>query len=287
MPTNPSVTVIIPTLSNVKGLKYLINYFSDKPYPLVIIDNNPKIKKIIPKENKNIIYLPQSKNLGFAKAVNLGTKKAKTEWLLVLNDDVEFETQKSNVKTQNHNLKLKTKKNKINALLKFAQKYKLDAVSPVLVNPKGEIENVGYKVLPFGKVELIKSSNFSLLTTNYSLLTTSIDGLTAACLLIKRDVFFKAGGFDERFFAYLEDVDLFLTLKEQGRRFAVCPYLAVLHNHLTTGKTLGWRKNWHDFKNWILIIVKHPRHFRLINPKNLFLLLIERIKNFVGIIKNL
>jgi GT2 family glycosyltransferase len=283
MPINPLVTVIIPTLSNVKGLVYLLNYFSDKPYPLVIIDNNPKIKKIIPKAAKNITYLPQSKNLGFAKAINLGAKKAKTEWLLVLNDDIEFKVKSEKLKVKSY----KQKKDIIEELIKFAKKHNLGAVSPVLINPNGEIENLGYRVLPFGKVELIKTMDLNELTTNYKLLTTNLDGLTAAYLLIKRDIFFKTDGFDERFFAYLEDVDLFLTLKEQGRKFAVCPYLAVLHNHLTTGKTLGWRKNWLDFKNWILIITKHPRHFRLTNPKNLLLLLIERIKNFVGIIKSL
>jgi GT2 family glycosyltransferase len=283
MPTNPSVTVIIPTLSNVKGLEYLINYCSNKPYPLVIIDNNPKIKKSIPKNIKNITYLPQSKNLGFAKAVNLAAKKAKTEWLLFLNDDIVFKVKSKKLKVKSY----KQKKDIIEELIKFAKKNNLDAVSPILINPNGEVENLGYRVLPFGKVELIKSPNFSLPTTTYSLQPKNIDGLTAACLLIKRDIFFKAGGFDERFFAYLEDVDLFLTLKEQGKGFAMCPHLFVLHNHMTTGKTLGWRKNWLDFKNWILVISKHPRHFRLTNPKNLLLLLIERIKNFIGIIKSL
>jgi GT2 family glycosyltransferase len=296
MPINPLVTVIIPTLSNVKGLVYLLNYFSDKPYPLVIIDNNPKIKKIIPKAAKNITYLPQSKNLGFAKAINLGAKKSKTEWILILNDDIEFKTQISKLKSQIYNLKLKTQQNLIEELLRFAQKNNLDAVSPVLINPNGEIENLGYRVLPFGKIKLIKDFNFwNLGFRNSDLFRISdlefrnfkVDGLSAACLLIKRGVFLKVGGFDERFFAYLEDVDLFLTLKEQGRKFAVCPYLAVLHNHLTTGKTLGWRKNWLDFKNWILVITKHPHHFRFTNPKNLLLLLIERIRNFVGIIKSL
>jgi GT2 family glycosyltransferase len=300
MLTNPSITVIIPTLSNINGLEYQINYFSDKPYPLVIIDNNPKIKKTIPKNIKNIIYLPQSKNLGFAKAINLGAKKAKTEWLLVLNDDIEFKFPISKFQIPNKfqitNSKLKTDKNLINDLLFFAQKNNLDAVSPVLINPNGKIENLGYRVLPHGKVKLIKDLNvWNLGFRNSDLFgawnlefgISSINGLTAACLLIKRDVFLKAGGFDERFFAYLEDVDLFLTLKEQGGKFAVCPYLAVFHNHLTTGKTLGLRKNWLDFKNWILLIAKHPHHFRLTNPKNLLLLLIERIRNFGGIIKSL
>ncbi len=297
------ISIIIPTLSNTKGLKYLLNYFSDKPYPLIIIDNDPKIKKPILKEDKNILYLPQKKNLGFAKAVNLGVEKARTEWVLILNDDIRFEIPKSKFqipnKSQISNSKFQTKEDLIENLLKFAKKYELDAASPVLINPKGEIENAGYEVLPYGKVKLIKDlkvwnlvlgnwklfGDWSLVIGNYT-----VDGLTAACLLIKRNVFLKVGGFDERFFAYLEDVDLFLTLKEKGYKFAVCPNIVVLHNHMTTGKRLGWKKNWHDFKNWILIVLKHPKHFKLslstFQPSNLLTLLLERLRNFWGMVKS-
>ncbi len=285
------ISIIIPTLSNTKGLESVLEYFSNKPYTIIIIDNDPKIKKNIPAKRKSIIYLPQKKNLGFAKAVNLGVKKAKTEWALILNDDIKFKTQSAKLKTQNHNLKLKTVKNFINELLRFAKKYELDATSPVLINPKGEIENVGYEVLPYGRIKLIKNLDVNILNTKYLILDTNLDGLTAACLLIKRDVFLKIGGFDERFFAYLEDVDLFLTLKEKGYKFAVCPYLAVIHEHMTTGKRLGWKKNWLDFKNWILIILKHPKHFKLtfstFSLSNFLTLILERFRNFWGLLKNI
>ncbi len=286
-----NITIIIPTLSNKKGLERLLKYFSTKTYPLIIIDNNPKIKKNIPKDKKNITYLPQKKNLGFAKAINLGIRKAKTEWILILNDDINFEVKSA---------KLKITKDPIKELLEFAKKYKLDAVSPVLINPKGKIENVGYEVLPFGKVKLIKDIKiWNQVIENYEISGVwnlefgnfRIDGLTAACLLIKRKVFSETGGFDERFFAYLEDVDLFLSLKEKGYKFAVCPYIAVLHEHMTTGKRLGWKKSWLDFKNWILIILKHPKHFKIspnnLNCQNLLKLITERLKNFWGIIKSL
>ncbi len=300
------ISIIIPTLSNKKGLESLLEYFSNKPYPIIIIDNDPQIKKDIPAKRKNIIYLPQKKNLGFAKAVNLGVKKAKTKWTLILNDDIHFKIQNAKLKIKNYNSKFKIARDPIKELLGFAIKYGLDATSPVLINPKGEIENAGYEVLPYGKVKLIKDLNVwnieklgnwdlsgdclpaqagSLKIGNYT-----VDGLTAACLLIKRDVFLKVGGFDERFFAYLEDVDLFLTLKEKGYKFAVCPYLAVIHQHMTTGKRLGWRKNWHDFKNWILIILKHPKHFKLtlstFQPSNFLTLLLERFRNFWGMVKS-
>jgi len=49
------LTVVIPTYNNVEGLKYLLNYFKDKPYKIVIVDN-------------------KKKNLGFAGGVNKGAE---------------------------------------------------------------------------------------------------------------------------------------------------------------------------------------------------------------------
>lgn len=35
------VTVVIPTLNNTVGLEYLLNYFKNKPYEIVVVDNIP------------------------------------------------------------------------------------------------------------------------------------------------------------------------------------------------------------------------------------------------------
>ena len=158
---NNKVTVIIPTLNNIRGLKYLLHYFKDKPYKVVVVDNKPN------EEKKRIVmsyglgvrwikYLSQKRNLGFAIAVNRGAKNIKTKWMLILNDDIEFESQKSKVKSQNYNLKVKSyQSNILKELVKEAERKKLDAVSPVLRNPNGKVENYGYKILPYGRIELI------------------------------------------------------------------------------------------------------------------------------------
>jgi len=239
-----SLSIVIPTLNNVKGLKYLLNYFKDKPYKVVIINN-------------------KKKNLGFAGGVNKGAKNIKTKWMLILNDDIEFYDEVS-----------------INRLIELAEKKKLDAVSPVLVNSNGEVENYGYQVLPYGKVKLIKK----LRITNYEL-----DGLTAACLLIKTNVFKKLKGFDESFFAYLEDVDFFLRLAEftpiksglaQDKSFGIVYDVKVLHNHMTTTKTMGNFKARQDMINWWRLYFKHKEKFKF----NLEFI-IERIRNLSGFIK--
>jgi hypothetical protein len=254
------LSAIIPTLTNTSGLLKLVNDLKDlKDIEIIIVDNKPSAEK---KEKlKNFLYLPQEKNLGFARAVNLAAKKAKGEWLLILNDDIEQVTESL-----------------INKMLNFAQKNHLDAVSPVLKKPTGEVENYGYKVLPIGKVQLI-TRNQQPATRN------GIDGLTAACLFIKKDVFEKIGGFDESFFAYLEDVDLFLRLKKKGYKFGLDPNIFVVHNHLTTSLKMGCFKEKQDFVNWIRLILKNWGAKKII--LNLPGILLERGRNFSGLIKKI
>lgn len=256
-----NLTVIIPTLNNAKGLQYLLSYFKEKSYKVVVVDNSKK-------------------NLGFAGGVNKGAKEAKTEWLLILNDDIEFGRVHKVYKVNKVH-----KDNTIEELIKFAEKNNFDAVSPILRNPDGKVENYGYKVLPIGKVKLFNEfSEFN-----------ELDGMTAACLLVKTEVFKKLGGFDEKFFAYFEDVDFFLRLAKlkikptrfsrrftppQPARFAICPDIEVLHNHMTTTRTMGNFKARQDMINWWRLYFKHPEMFRL----NLGFI-VERLRNVSGYLK--
>jgi GT2 family glycosyltransferase len=273
------LSVIIPTYTNDYGLFKLISQLKKiKDIEIIIVDNKPNKEKVDrfikfchpefisgskchPElvSGSHIIYLPQQKNLGFAKAVNLASKKAKGDWLLILNDDIEQMTE-----------------NLINKMLNFAKKNHFDAVCPVLKKKTGEVENYGYKVLPIGRIQLI---------TNHQSPITShqLDGLTAACLFIKKQVFEKIGGFDENFFAYLEDVDLFLRLKKKGFRFALNPNFFVIHNHMTTSSKMGFFKEKQDFINWIRVIIKNWGLKKII--LHLPGIIIERGRNLSGLIK--
>jgi len=58
-------------------------------------------------------------------------------------------------------------------------------------------------------------------------------------LLIRRDSFLKAGGFDESYFAYLEDVDLGWRLWSGGERIVFAPGAVVHHRSSATSDLLG------------------------------------------------
>ncbi len=251
MKVKNNLTIIIPTLNNVEGLKYLTNYFKEKPHKVVIVDN-------------------KKKNLGFAGGVNKGAKDVTTKWMLILNDDIIFQDQRSKIKDQND------KSSTLENLVKYAEKNKLDAVTPVLRNPDGKVENYGYRLLPIGKIQLIKE------IPNFKFQETNMDGITAACLLIKTSVFKKLGGFDENFFAYLEDVDFFLRLASlaQDMSFGIAYDIEVLHNHMTTSKKMGNFKAKQDMVNWWRLYLKHPKKFKF----NLDFI-VERLRNISGFIK--
>ena len=174
----------------------------------------------------------------------------------MLNDDIEF---------NNHQI--------IDQLITLTEKQKLDAISPLLKNPNGHIENVGYQVLPYGKVLLIND-----LINSHE--TKQLDGITAACLLIKTQVFKQLNGFDESFFAYLEDVDFFLRFNKIGYRMGIAHNIEVIHNHMTTSSTMGNFKARQDMINWWRLYFKHKDKFKFN-----YQYIIERLRNISGFIK--
>jgi len=256
---NPSI--IIPTFTNTAGLLSLLVQLSDYEGQIIVVDNKPPTSPRLRGVNtEKITYLPQTKNLGFARGVNEGAKHAASEWLAILNDDIVLPS-----------------KDALLNLVSYAHENKLNAVSPVLKKPDGSVENYGYTVLPIGKVKL----NFEVNRKD----SAELDGITAACLLIKKSVFDEMGGFDESFFAYLEDVDLFLRIKKAGYCFGICPHITVIHNHMGTSSKMGWFKEKQDFINWFRVIGKNWETKKII--MNLPWILVERGRNLSGLVKKI
>ena len=56
-----------------------------------------------------------------------------------------------------------------------------------------------------------------------------VDWLSGACLLVRRDAFLAARGFDERFFMYWEDADLCRRLRGQGHSIRYVPGATAVH----------------------------------------------------------
>jgi GT2 family glycosyltransferase len=79
--------------------------------------------------------------------------------------------------------------------------------------------------------------------------------LSGCCMLIRSDAFRRAGGFDERYFLYLEDADLTRSLAREGRCVHL-PVADVVHgwgrgNYRNLGlMVVNLASAWHYFRKW-------------------------------------
>jgi len=79
--------------------------------------------------------------------------------------------------------------------------------------------------------------------------------LSGCCMLIRSDAFRRAGGFDERYFLYLEDADLTRSLAREGRCVHL-PVASVVHgwgrgNYRNLGlMAVNLASAWHYFRKW-------------------------------------
>lgn len=172
-------------------------------YEVLVIDNcSPDdSQELLATEVPGIRFFPQDSNLGYSKAVNLGIRKARGEYLLILNPDIIVLN------------------GAIDALLVFAREHpKAAVVAGQLLNPNGSVQESCFRFYtPF--TILARRTSLGLLPLARRHLHTvlsreidksrpfPIDWVLGACMLVRRDVIEKVGVMDERFFLYFEDMD--------------------------------------------------------------------------------
>jgi GT2 family glycosyltransferase len=84
-----------------------------------------------------------------------------------------------------------------------------------------------------------------------------VDYASAAALLVRRVLFEHLGGFDERFFVYLEDVDLSLRARQLGWRTHYAAGAAVMH---TDGWSRGQDRAWRLAQGWLSLLQYGWKH---------------------------
>lgn len=84
----------------------------------------------------------------------------------------------------------------------------------------------------------------------------AVDWAIGAAMFIKRETYLKLGGFDERFFLYLEDEDLCLRAWEGGIPVVYFPKAKLIHNHLRGSRNIG-KKTLQHLRSFLLFFRLH------------------------------
>ncbi|MDR2474462.1 MAG: glycosyltransferase family 2 protein [Bacteroidales bacterium] len=109
---------------------------------------------------------------------------------------------------------------------------------------------------------------------------TNVFWTSGACLFIRMNDFYATGGFDECFFAHMEEIDLCWRLKLRGKRIVCLPQSIVYHVGASTLKVENPQKTYLNFRNNRLMLYKNmPKHLR---KKTLF---IRNILDFLAAIQ--
>lgn len=91
----------------------------------------------------------------------------------------------------------------------------------------------------------------------YPIYPSSVFWCTGACMLIRTDGYLEVGGFDERFFAHQEEIDLAWRLHRKGYNMAVVPSSVVYHLGGGTLNKGNVRKTFLNFRNNLLMLRKN------------------------------
>lgn len=80
---------------------------------------------------------------------------------------------------------------------------------------------------------------------------------TGAALAVRSDVFWRAGGFDGRFFAHMEEIDLCWRIQARGSGIMAVPSSMVYHVGGATLQKSNPRKTYLNFRNNLLLLYKN------------------------------
>lgn len=198
-------------------------YVVDVDYEVIVVDNNSPDSswKVLIEEFPKVHFIASSENIGFSRANNLAIKKAKGEYLLLLNPDTEFEG------------------DYMKNLLDFANgKSKFGCLGVRMHDAQGVFLPESKRSVPdmfnsFEKLFINFNKENSKSYYRNDIVETEIaevEVITGAFLLIKNNVYKEIGGLDDTYFMYGEDIDLCYTLLQNGYQNYYYGAVSLLHH---------------------------------------------------------
>jgi len=202
---------------NKETLQKVIDSFLSLAYDkeLVIMDNSPEnVLESFCSAYENVKYIFSGQNLGFGRGHNLAFKEVtKSDIHLILNPDIYFDGKS------------------INAFLEWFYKERdVSLAIPNVLNIDGSVQKV-VREIPT-PLSLLKRK-LGIDTVELEIPVNMVQEIPFAhgCFFTFRyEVYEQLEGFDERYFMYMEDVDIWIRAKKYGKTVINTNY-AIYHEH--------------------------------------------------------
>ncbi len=220
MSGSPSVTAVIPSWNSVDLLPRCLDSLAaqDEECDVLVVDNGSEDGTVAFLEREGVPHIALGENTGFAAAVNLGAARVPAAAILALNADTVLE------------------EGALGALAgALAADPRLGGVQPrILQLEQGrELDPAAARLYSAGQALSADGRAFELGAGRPQSSRPpgihEIFGVCGAACLLRRQLFDQLGGYDERYFAFYEDVDLNVRARIAGWRFAYVPEAVVWH----------------------------------------------------------
>lgn len=239
-----AISVVIPVHNQFahtqRCLWSLLQHGGAHRFEVIVVDDGSTDETAqLPQKAKGVVYLRNEKNLGFIGTCNRGAEAARGEFITFLNNDTTVTP------------------GWLDALLEtFQFAPEAGLVGAKLVYPDGKLQEAGGVVFNDGSAaNLGKGGDPDDPCFNF---LREVDYCSAACVMIRREVFREVGGFDARFApCYYEDTDLAFKVKQSGRRVLYQPFCKIIHfEGATAGKDISAGPKKHQETNRLVFFEK-------------------------------
>lgn len=228
-PRSTDVAVVIVNWNTKALLNECLLSFSRYPAPgvrtgLVVVDNGSSdgSAEFVRREWPRVQLIANPDNRGFTRASNQGIQATAGEYVLLINTDAELTD------------------GCLDLLVSEMEKDpRLAAASPRLMSPSGRWQRTVAGQAPTLRSAInhylflervIPGSFTGLYLTRDTARSRHVDWISSACMLLRRSALDQVGLLDERFFMYMDDVDICGRLRAAGWSVAYVPTAGAIHH---------------------------------------------------------
>ena len=224
------VAIVIPFRDQPECLKRLLVSLEKtayKNFTLYLVNNQsqlPETRALLREAAGNgrfkVEVVDFDEPFNYSRLHNQVVAKIENELLLFMNNDLEV-----------------IKGDWLEAMLEHIHRAGVGAVGCRLIRKNGELQHAGMTFMPD---IYFCASNFNIEEGYYTKVQREVSGVTCACMLTRKSVFNKIGGFDEIHFPIgFSDADLCQKITAAGYKIIYTPFAELYHHESLSRKTHG------------------------------------------------
>jgi GT2 family glycosyltransferase len=196
-------------------------------FKIFVIDNDSRDGTVamIHREFSEVVLFRNNSNLGFGRANNVVLRSVNAKYVFFLNPDTRLLN------------------DAVTIFFKFMEDVRNSEVAccgahivdrnKVPRSAFGNFPSLAQVFFEFGFKHIFRTyyrEHLSVSLPNFSQAVKSVDYITGAAFFAKKSALARAGFFDEDFFLYYEETELFFRLQKLGYKSVVNPAAIILHH---------------------------------------------------------